>query len=153
MHKNKKHVVRLTAEQRRGLERRVRTGRDSAAKLTRARILLKADENAEGCGDSAIVSALGVGVATVERVRRAFARRGLDAAIGRKPQPPRPHKRILDGQAEARLVMLACSRAPEGHDHWTLDLLADRLVKLAVVPAVSRDTVGRVLKKTSSSRG
>ena len=153
MHKNKKHVVRLTAGQRRQLGKLVHSGRESAAKITRARILLKADENADGCSDSAIASALGVGIATIQRVRRQFAREGPEAAIGRKPQPPRPQKRILDGQAEARLIMLACSKVPEGHDHWTLDLLADRLVKLNVVPAVSRDTVGRVLKKTFSNRG
>jgi transposase len=145
-----KYLVALTGEQRQGLEQVVNCGRESARKITRARILLKADE---GEADEEIAQALGVGLATVGRVRRRFAEDGPEAALARKPQPPRPAKRKLDGEAEARLVMLACSKAPDGHEHWTLDLLADRMVKLNYVPAVSRDTVARALKKTRPSRG
>jgi transposase len=145
-----KYLVALTVEQRQGLERMVNCGRESARKITRARILLKADD---GEADEEIAQALGVGPATVGRVRRRFAEGGPEAAVARKPQPPRPSKRVLDGEAEARLVMLACSKAPDGHEHWTLDLLADRMVKLNYVPAVSRDTVARALKKTRPSRG
>jgi len=144
------YVVELTGEQRQGLERMVNCGRESARKITRARILLKADE---GEADEEIAQALGVGLATVGRVRRRFAEGGPGAAVERRPQPPRPEKRKLDGEAEAKLVMLACSRAPDGHGHWTLDLLADRMVKLNYAPAVSRDTVARALKKTRPSRG
>jgi transposase len=143
-------LVELTDEQRQELGRVVNTGRESARKITRARVLLKAGD---GETDEAIAAALGVGLATVERVRRRFAGGGLSAAVDRKPQPPRPAKRVLDGEAEARLVTLACSKPPDGYGHWTLDLLADRLVRLNVVPAVSADTVGRCLKKTRSSRG
>ncbi len=146
----KKYVVSLTDEQRRSLERLVGTGRESARKITRARILLKADE---GETDEAIAGALGVSVGTIERARKRFAGGGVDAAVERRPQPPRPAKRVLDGAAEARLTALACSRPPDGYGHWTLDLLADRLVKLSVVPAVSADTVGRCLKKVRPSRG
>ena len=146
----KKYAVELTDEQRRGLERVVRSGRESARKITRARVLLKAGE-AET--DEETAEALGVGLATVGRVRKRFAEGGLDAAVERRPQPARPQKRKLDGEAEAKLVMLACSKSPDGHEHWTLDLLAERMVKLNYVPAVSRDTVGRALKKTRSSRG
>jgi transposase len=146
----KRHAVELTGEQRQSLERLVNSGRESARKITRARVLLKADA---GEADEEIVEALGVGLATVGRVRRRFAEGGLDAAVERRPQPPRPDKRKLDGDAEARLVTLACSTPPAGHGHWTPDLLADRLVSLKVVPAVSRDTVGRVLKKTRPSPG
>ena len=145
-----KYVVELTDEQRQGLERVVNRGRESARKITRARILLKADE---GEPDEEIAQALGVELATVGRVRKRFAEGGPDVAVERRPQPPRPAKRKLDGEAEAKLVMLACSKSPDGHEHWTLDLLADRMVKLNYVPAVSRDTVGRALKKTRSSRG
>lgn len=144
----KKHVVALTDDQRRELERLVNTGRESARKITRARVLLKAGE-----ANGSIAASLGVSVATVERVRRRFAEGGMGAAVERKPQPPRPAKRVLDGEAEARLVTLACSKPPDGYGHWTLDLLADRLVRLSVVPAVSGDTVGRVLKKVRPSRG
>jgi transposase len=141
----KKHAVALTGEQRQALTRLVNSGRESARKITRARVLLKADD---GETDAEVAEALGVGVATVERARRRFATAGLEAAVDRRPQPPRPAKRVLDGAAEARLVTLACSGPPAGHGRWTLDLLADRLVKLNVVGAVSRDTVRRCLKKT-----
>ena len=146
----KKHVVELTDEQRQSLDRLVTSGRESARKITRARILLKADE---GEPDEAIAEALGVSVATAERVRKRFSGGGVDAAVERRPQPPRPAKRIPDGDAEARLTALACSNPPEGYGRWTLELLADRLVRLNVVPAVSADTVGRCLKKVGPSRG
>src|SRR5215212_7496791 len=143
------YVVELTGEQRQGLERMVNCGRESARKITRARILLKADE---GEADEEIAQALGVGLATVGRVRKRFAEGGLGAAVERRPQPPRPGKRKLDGDAEARLVTLACSTPPAGHGRWTLDLLADRMVRLNLVDGagrtVSRDTVRRALKKT-----
>lgn len=145
-----KSKVSLTYEQRLALEKLAGTGRESARKITRARILLKADR---GETDQEIAEALDVGVATVERARRRFAAGGVEAAVRRRPQPPRPHKRRLDGDGEARLVMLACGTPPDGHDHWTLDLLAERMVKLNYVPALSGDTVGRTLKKTPSSRG
>jgi transposase len=145
----KKHVVALTDEQRRELERLVNSGRESARKITRARVLLKADD---GDTDEQIVAALGVGRATVERARKRFAADGLGRAVDRRPQPPRPAKRVLDGAAEARLVTLACSTPPDGHGRWTLGLLADRMVRLDLVDGagrtVSRDTVRRALKKT-----
>jgi transposase len=149
----KKYVVRLSKTEREGLEQLVGSGRESARKLTRARILLKADQNAPGWKDAQIVSALGVARATVERVRKRFARHGLEQAVERRPQPPRPAKRVLDGQAEARLTALACSTPPGGRESWSLELLADRMVRLKFVDSVSADTVGRVLKKTPSSRG
>ena len=146
----KEYAVALTDEQRHELGRLVNTGRASARKVTRARVLLKA---ADGQADDSIAAALDVAVATVGRVRRRFAEGGLDAAVERRPQPPRPGKGVLDGADEAELTMLACSTPPDGHDHWTLDLLADRMVRLNHVAAVSRDTVARHLKKACSSRG
>lgn len=153
----KKYHVKLTVSQRQELTHLVNSGRQPARKLNHARILLKADERDEGCEDQAIVEDLGVSPATVARVRQQFAQQDLAAALERRPQPPRPEQRVLDGASEAKLVMLACATPPDGHDHWTLDLLADRLVTLHYLPAghqsVSRDTVGRVLKKTKLSRG
>lgn len=149
----KKHVVALTDEERESLSRVVNRGRDSARKIARARVLLRVDA---GETDEEAADAAGVSVGTVERVRKRFAAGGVGAAVERRPQPPRPLKRKLDGDAEARLVTLACSRPPDGYGRWTLDLLADRLVRLNVVGAgrtVSRDTVGRCLKKMRSSRG
>src|SRR3978361_294740 len=134
----KVNAVALTDEQRKALEQLTGTGRESARKITRARILLKVGL---GQSDDQIANTLDVGTSTVERVRRRFIAGGVNAAVDRKPQPPRPGKRRLDGEGEAKLIMLACSTPPDGRDHWTLDLLADRMVKLNYVPAVSGDTV------------
>ena len=149
----KKYVVKLRTKDRAWLKGLVRRGRESVRKVVRARILLKADVKGEGWSDDRIAEALDVSRPTVERVRKRFVTEGLAAAVERRPQPVRPQKRRLDGAGEARVVALACSKAPDGHDRWTLDLLADRMVKLNYVPAISRDTVRRVLKKTSSSLG
>ena len=146
----KANAVSLTEEQRQELKRISRSGKGSTRKVVRARILLKSDI---GETDQEISRILDVGVATVERIRRRFASGGVEAAIESRPQPLRPQKRRLDGDGEAKLMMLACSRPPEEHGHWTLDLLADRMVKLNFVPAISGDTVGRVLKKTKLSPG
>jgi len=146
----KANSVSLTEEQRLELKRISRSGTGSARRTVRARILLKSDI---GETDQDISQALDVGVATVERIRRKFAAGGIEAAIESRRQPPRPTKRRLDGEGEAKLVMLACSMPPDEYGHWTLDLLADQMVKLNYVPAISGDTVGRTLKKTTSSPG
>ena len=150
----KKHIVTLSDDERAGLTELARCGKAAAYKITHARILLKADAAPGGPGwqDEQIADALDVGTATVERLRRRFVEEGLQAALGRKKQlnrrPP-----VLDGAAEARLIALACSAPPEGRACWTLRLLADGLVELEVVPAVSYETVRRTLQKTRSSRG
>ena len=147
----KKYVVKLTAAERERVRSMLRSGRESARVLARARVLLKCDE---GCTDEEVVEAVGVSLGTVERSRKRFCTGGLDAALKDRPQPPRPHKRKIDGAAEARLVTLACSTPPDGRESWTLQLLADSMVKLKYVGgAVSDETVRRVLKKTRSSRG
>ena len=145
----KKYVVKLRTKDRRWLEGLVRRGRESASMIARARILLKADVKRAGWSDARIAEALEVGTATVERVRKRCVTEGVRAAVARRPSPPRPDKRRLDGAGEAKLIALACSKAPEGHDRWTLDLLTDRMVKLNYVATVSRSTVRRVLKKTN----
>ncbi len=146
---NRKYVVKLSRTDRRWLEGVVRRGRNSAAKIARARILLKSDERTGGWSAARISEALEVSVSTVERARKRFSEGGVKAAVERRPQPDRPQKRRLDGVAEAKLVTLACSTPPDGRDRWTLDLLADHMVKLHYVDAVSRYTVHRTLKKTS----
>jgi len=147
----KKYVVKLKGRERLELQQKLRGGRESARTLARARVLLKCDE---GCTDEEVVEAVGVSLGTVERSRQRFCVGGLDAVLTDRPQPPRPHKRKIDGAAEARLVTLACSTPPDGRESWTLQLLADSMVKLKYVDgAVSDETVRRVLKKTRSSRG
>lgn len=147
----KKYVVRLKAQQRTELQRMLRRGRESARTLARARVLLKCDE---GCVDEEVVEAVGVSLGTVERSRKRFCTGGLDAALNDRPQPLRPQKRKIDGAAEAHLVTLACSTPPDGRESWTMQLLADSMVKLKYIDGgVSGETVRRVLKKTRSSRG
>ena len=149
----KKYVVTLTPEERQKLREMVSRGK-AARKLVHARILLKADAAAGGPDwqDQAIAEGLEVGRATVERVRQQFVEEGLAAALERR-KPRREYPRKLDGDGEAHLIALTCSQAPEGHARWTLRLLAERMVVLEHVEAVSKNTVARVLKKTNSSRG
>ena len=149
-----KYVVRLTAGERRELKQMARSGKHPARVLIHARILLKADAGTGGPGwdDVAIAEALDCGTRTVARVRKKFAQGGLDLALHRKKPTGRQYRK-LDGEQEARLVALACSKAPGGRARWTMELLADRLVELAVVESISDETVRRTLKKTRSSRG
>jgi hypothetical protein len=149
----KKYLVTLTSAERDQLTRLTSAGKASARTLTRARILLKADQAAGGPAweDARIAEALDCGLRTVERVRQRFVERGLDAALTHAEQTPR-RRQVFDGATEARLIALACSQPPDGRAGWTLRLLADRLVELEVVEAVSRETVRRALKKTRSSR-
>jgi hypothetical protein len=144
----------LSEEERARLHTLIGQGVAPARALTHARILLKANQGEAGPGwtDAAIAVALEVNPATVARIRQQYVTAGLDAALHRKP-PAREYRRRLDGAQEARLVALACSAPPEGHKRWTLRLLADRLVELEVVEAVSYETVRQALKQTGSSRG
>jgi hypothetical protein len=149
-----KGAVELTEAERARLRTLVGAGTARARLLTRARILLKANqgEGGEAWTDAAIAGALEVHPTTVARVRRQFVEEGLGAALERK-RPDRVYERALDGAAEARLVALACSSPPAGRERWTLRLLADELVRLEVVEAVSHEAVRQTLKKTRSSRG
>jgi transposase len=145
----KRYVVTLTADERRQLEALTRAGKRSARTVTRARVLLLADQGDGGPGweDRRVAEALGCGHRTVERVRERFVTDGLDAAITHKPQDKPSRTPVLDGKAEAKLVALACAATPDGRKAWTLRMLADKLVELEVVESVSHETVRRVLKK------
>ena len=149
-----KHRVILSAEERIALVERTTSGRAPARTITRARILLKADESTDGAAwtDRQIADALDVGVATVERLRKRYAERGAVGATEHK-RPAREYARIFDGATEARLVQIACTTPPEGQASWSLRLLADRMVELGHVETVSHETVRRTLKKTRSSPG
>jgi transposase len=146
----KRYLVELSPEERHELTMLVSAGKRSARTLTRARILLKADQAQGGPAwdDGRIAEGLGCGRRTVERVRQRLVEEGLEAALTHKPQARPSRQPVLDGAAEARLIALACSEPPGGRAGWTLRLLADRLVELEVVEAVSHETVRRALKKT-----
>ncbi len=143
-----KYVVDLAPEERQELLEFVQHGKKSARQITRARVLLKADES---LGDEEIADDLHTGVATVGRVRKRFVEEGLASALREKPRPGQ--RRKLTGKQEARLIAEACSSAPKGHARWTLRLLADRAVKLELTDRLSHETVRRLLKKTNSSPG
>lgn len=143
----KRYVVRLTDDQRAALEVRD-AGPLTRRQRHRVQVLLRAGA---GETDPDIADDLGIHVNTVARVRRRFAADGLDAALTEKPRPGAAPK--LDGKAEAVVIALACSPAPDGRVTWTANLLANRLVELHVVEMVSADTILRVLKKATSSRG
>lgn len=145
---NKKYFITLTDEERDHLRTLTTSGTTPARVLTRARILLKADSSGGriGWGDDAIARALDVGHATIERTRRRFVEDGFRVALhGRSLGSYHPKK--LDGEAEARLIALACSQPPDGYARWSLRLLAGRLVDLDVVDAISHETIRRVLEK------
>jgi transposase len=146
--------VTLTSEERQEFQQMVSSGRSAARKLTRARILLLADQAEGGPAkhDSEIADALGCGRATVERVRKQFVEEGVEATLNPKPTT-RTYERRLDGKAEAHLVAIACGAPPEGRARWTLRLLADRMVGLGQVESLSYETVRQTLKKTSLSLG
>jgi len=146
--------VQLSLAERTRLQALVSNGSTTAHTYIHARILLKADQGSDGPGwtDAMICSALDVGMSTVARVRQTAVQHGLDAALQRK-LPKRIYTRALDGAAEAHLVALTCSTPPEGAGRWTLRLLAERMVELDYVEAVSHETVRQTLKKTNSNPG
>jgi transposase len=150
----KKYIVTLTAGEREQLTAMIAAGRAAAKKLAHARILLKADSADGGPAwtDEKIAEAVEVSTDTVARVRQRFVEDGLEAALVRKKQDHPSRERVLDGAAEARLIAVACSDPPDGRKAWTLRMLADKLVELEVVEAVSTETVRRAMKKTRSSR-
>ena len=137
-----KYEVRLSAEQRDQLEHLVRAGKSTVRVVTRARILLKTDQ---GWPAPQVAQALDVVDGTVYRIKRRFAEAGMDGALQDQPQSHRYRK--LDYRGEAHLIALACSPAPEGHDHWTLRLLAGKVVQLGLAPSLSHETVRLHLKK------
>ena len=147
----KKYVVRLTGEERNGLGALVNTGKAAAYKIKHANILLKADADGPGWTDVKIAEAFGCHARTVENVRRRCVLDGMTAALKRKKRARPPREKIIDGDAEARLIALACSPPPEGRARWTLELLANKMVELNLVASVSYQTVRRTLKKTGCS--
>lgn len=148
---NIKYVVELSLEERERLNAMISKGRLKATWNTKARILLLSDkgEHGEGWTDRKIIEALSTSSSTVARTRETFVSKGLDAVFARKPRTHPAIKAIFDGEAEAKLIALACSEPPEGYARWTIRLLANKVVELNIVETTHFNTVGRVLKKTN----
>ena len=151
----KRYIVTLTTEERSYLKQMIRSGKNKARKITRARILLKADQGTNGpaWNDPQISQALEVSVSTIERLRKRFVEEGLEAALNRRKEAIPRLRRKMDGHHEAQLIALVCSDPPEGRSRWSLRLLADKLIELEVVDTVSYETVRRTLKKINLSPG
>ena len=137
-----KYKVKLTESERTCLNEVSHRGKPSVRTVKRALALIKADE---GLGDREIADVLLISAATVARARKRYVEEGLEAAINDRPRPGRERK--LDGKQEAHLIAFACSAAPAGHAHWTLQLLADKVVELEFAESISLETVRQILKK------
>ena len=150
----KKYIVELDWQERQRLNALITKGKASAKTILKARVLLKADcgEGGPGWLDAEIIAALDTSLRTVMRVREKLVTEGLDAVLTRKKRETPPVAPIFDGEAQAKLTALACSEPPVGYARWTIRLLAEHVVERKIVPAAHFNTVGRTLKKTTSSR-
>ena len=148
----KTYVVKLSNEERQQLETLVRKGKSPAQRMLKARILLKADvsEAGEGWSDSRIIAALDTSPSMVYRVRKQLVEEGLEAVLSRKQREMPAVAPIFDGEKEAKLIALACSKPPKGYARWTLRLLENKVVELGIVDRASDSTIWRTLKKTLS---
>lgn len=149
---NKRYLVRLTSEERQQLEELVAKGKAAAYRIRHANILLAVDADGPNWSDAQAAKAFRCHGNTVANVRRRLVEGGLDAALERKKQDRPSRRRVLDGEGEARLIAIACSRPPAGRAKWTMQLLADELVALSVVESIAPKTVERTLKKTRFGR-
>src|SRR6266568_4817155 len=147
----KRYVVRLSADERERLEALIRKGKSPAQRLLKARILLKADvsEAGEGWSDSRIIKALETSASMAYRVRKQLVEEGFEAVLSRKQRATPAVARIFDGEREAKLIALACSKPPKGRARWTLRLLETKVVELGIVDRASDSTIGRALKKNT----
>ena len=146
--KPKKYRVKLTEEERKALERIIKTGKHSAQKIIRANLLLHLDENHEPIGcQNYVAEKCGVSTALIYSVSRQYVEQGLDSTLERKKRETPPIQPIAMGEVEARIIALSCSEPPAGYSRWTLRLLERKVVELGIVPTISDNTIGRLLKK------
>lgn len=146
---NTKYIVRLTIKEREHLENLTKKGKTQAYRIQHAHILLAIDVDGPNWPDHQVAKAYKCHQNTVRNVRQRFVEQGLEAALERKKQEAPSRQKIIDGEAEARLITIACSTPPDGYAKWTMQMLADELVALQVVDSVSSQTVWRTLKKTN----
>jgi hypothetical protein len=149
----KKYIVRLSAVERQTLAGVVKKQTGSSLKVRRAQILLKADADGPNWTDARIAEAFGCRRQTVENVRERLVTDGFERALAGKKRETPPRAKVLDGAAEARVIALRLGPPPAGFANWSLRLLADRVVELEIVDAISHETVRRTLKKTGLRRG
>ena len=147
----KKHIVRLSDDERTRLQKIISSGRGPARMFTRARILLKADQSDEGpkWPDEKISDALDVTIQTIERVRKQLVEEGFESVLSRHEYKQKISRKKIDGDVEAHLIALSCSEPPAGRARWTLRLLADKVVELGYVDSISHEAIRQTLKKTN----
>jgi hypothetical protein len=151
---NRKYTIELSDEERQHLEKITSSGIAPARMVKRAQILLKSDSQVEGLPwkYKQICSAYNVTPVTVLNIRKSFVEKGMAATLSRK-KPVREYPHALDGEEEAHLIALACSKPPEGRKVWSLRLLRDRFIRLGHVDDISHETIRTILKKTNSNLG
>ncbi len=150
---NKKYRVTLSANERNELQTLRTSGRMHVRAMKRVQVLLKADESADGpaWNDATIGHAFDLHSMTVVGIRKRYVEQGIEAVVHGRYTGHNPA--IVTGEVEAHLIALTCSEPPNGREHWTMQLLADKLVELSVVTQISDETVRQTLKKTRSSPG
>ena len=147
------YQVLLNSEDREYLYGIIKSGKHNAQRITRARVLLKADKNGPAWTDRQIREALEIGSSTAAWMRRRYCELGLRGVMNRKPRDEKTLRKKLDGAGEAKLIAMVCSEPPEGYQRWTLRLLASRLVKFEIIDSISHETVRQTLKKITSNHG
>ena len=147
----KKWIVQLEQDERKRLEQLVGGGKAAAYRIRHANVLLAVDQSAAGpaLSDKQVAGALGISMRSIEYLRRRLVEEGLDAALERKKRARPSVEPMFDGEKEAKLIAIACGPKPQGRKHWTLELLARRVVLLKIVEHCSRETVRRTLQKTN----
>jgi hypothetical protein len=144
----KKYIVRLSRAERATLQQIVKKLKGSSQKVRRAQILLKADVQGGDWTDSRIAEAFGCRTQTVETIRQHFVERGFPETLEGKKRSAPPTEKLLDGEQEAKVIATRLGPPPKGYAHWTLRLLARKVVELEIVETISYETVRRTLKKT-----
>ena len=145
----KKYIVRLTDEERETLRGVIKRLKGSSQKVRRAQVLLKADADGPGWTDRQIAEAFGCRTKTVENIRQRLVQEGFEVALEGKRPAATPRQPVFDGEQEAKVIALRLGPPPKGFANWSLRLLAEKVVELEIVEAVSHETVRRTLKKTA----
>ena len=144
----KKYIVRFSAAERLVLREVVRKFKGSSQKVRRAQVLLKADVDGPAWTDERIAEAFGCRRQTVECIRQRLVTEGFEATLNGKPRDTPARQPVFDGEQEAQVIALRLGPPPKGFAHWSLRLLAEKVVALEIVESVSHETVRRTLKKT-----